>query len=318
MANWPGVAGNDVSKKKVFVVGFSFTIFFIRTAGINSYGSTNLKRLLSGGRADFETMSISSFTNNFIREFPMSVGMAQLSRKVLFTTAAGIILLFLLVAYLNTHTDGKRTSVATIALYSQNVWQQGFEPLKEMLESLGYSFVSITAEDINEGRLEGFNILLIPGGSPANYSHDITSQGKENVRKFIRDGGAYIGICGGSLFASGKNNLNLIDGEVSESSNLDIQGTCVVQIADHTHPVTQASLNSFKIYCTGIVIYPEEGSDVAVIGTYEANGKDAMVAFEYGKGRVFLFGPHPEFDQANWEFARRVLQWCLKETVALL
>ena len=32
------------------------------------------------------------------------------------------------------------------------------------------------------------------------------------------------------------------------------------------------------------------------MGTYDEIGKPAIVAFEYGMGRVFLSGPHPEYE----------------------
>jgi len=243
--------------------------------------------------------------------------MVRLDRRSLYAIAIMALLLIACVVYQKTRTAGEEKSAATIALYSQNVWQQGYEPTKKMLESIGYKLAPVTAEDINEGRLDGFMILLIPGGDSGTYSHDITSEGKENIRRFIYAGGAYIGICGGSLFAYGNWNLDLIQRQVASSSDLDLQGTCRINIADPGHPVAQSLPQSFDIYCTGIIIRPDKDSNVTVVGTYEANGKDAMVAFEYGRGRVFLFGPHPEFNEDNWRLMKNVIRWCLHETTVV-
>jgi glutamine amidotransferase-like uncharacterized protein len=244
--------------------------------------------------------------------------MVHLGRRSLVAIAAAVLLIAACVAYLDIRPIDKEKGVVTIALYSQNVWQMGLEPMQKMLESFGLSFELIDAEVINSGELENYRILLIPGGDPSTYSYDISPEGKENIRKFVSQGGAYIGICGGSLFAWGSSNLALFDGQVRGSSDWEIQGNCTVMLPEQSHPTTRGAPQSFEIYCTGITIHPNKESSAMVISTYEANSEIAMVAFEYGRGRVFLFGPHPEFDEDDWWIMKNVIRWCLGELESLI
>ena len=66
-----------------------------------------------------------------------------------------------------------------------------------------------------------------------------------------------------------------------------------------------------------------------ILGTYDIGGLPAIIAFEYGKGRVFISGVHPEYEEnserdglpvdaerddrgSDWEMVRRALCWGIK------
>jgi hypothetical protein len=48
------------------------------------------------------------------------------------------------------------------------------------------------------------------------------------------------------------------------------------------------------LYYWGPALEPNSDAKVSVLGRYGKAGAVAMVAFDYGLGRVFLVGTHPE------------------------
>lgn len=59
----------------------------------------------------------------------------------------------------------------------------------------------IYIENIHTLTIDKANILLIPGGEPYQIRLQIQGNGATAIRKFIADGGGYIGICAGAVLA---------------------------------------------------------------------------------------------------------------------
>ena len=80
-----------------------------------------------------------------------------------------------------------------------------------------------------------------------------------------------------------------------------------INIVNHTHSITNSLPESLQIlYIGGLYIIPYNGADHTVLGTYNITGHPAIVACNYGIGRVFLIGPHAEIEEHNdrdgWQF----------------
>lgn len=73
-----------------------------------------------------------------------------------------------------------------------------------------------------------------------------------------------------------------------------------------------------------------KGAKVDIIARYDITGQPAMIACSYGKGRVFLIGLHPEWEEdsnrdgisrfdnfddqgSDWPLMKNVVRWCLYE-----
>ena len=179
------------------------------------------------------------------------------------------------------------------------------------------------------------------------YAQDISSSGKDKIREFIGDGGGYVGICGGAYFTGER---VFWQGTQLPMSPLAIfpgatQGPidaiapypdcvmCRINIADGDHPITHLETESAWImYCYGPKLLPDDTADVDVLGTYDIGGQPAMIAFEYGSGRVFIIGTHPEIEEdserdgitfgdnfddqgSDWALMRKAAYWCLGESL---
>jgi putative intracellular protease/amidase len=68
------------------------------------------------------------------------------------------------------------------------------------LEEGGLRLTPITTLEIIRGDLSSkrFSLLLVPGGYAPNYEDALGSHGAEQIRKFVAEGGGYVGICAGA------------------------------------------------------------------------------------------------------------------------
>ena len=242
--------------------------------------------------------------------------------------------------------SGKTFLEADIAIYvDHGCWEESVTAANNMFQWMGYSVASVDADLINNGGLDNFRILCVPGGDMYRYSQDISSGGKENIRDFMHSGGGYIGICGGAYFASetvrwrgtllNMTPLGLFPGSAEGPNDVIVPypdyAMCKINITNTTHPITQSMPDSmWVLYYWGPELIVEEGADVSILGAYNSSIHTAMVALEYGEGRVFLIGTHPEIEEdsgrdgvefgdelddqgSDWELMRQAVNWCLVE-----
>ena len=247
---------------------------------------------------------------------------------------------------------------ADIALYSdQGADKDCIRATQEMLEWFGYTVELIKADYINEVGLDSFRMLCVPGGNMYQYSLDISLEGKEKIRDFIRGGGSYIGICAGAYFTGEKvfwrgqrlpmTPLGIFPGTakgpVDEIVSFPDQEVVKVNIVDFKHPITRTEPDSIWIlYYWGPIFIPNKDAEVNILARHNRGDYSAMVAFNYGRGRVFIIGPHPEFEEdsdrdsvifkdtvindvtyrsedelddrgSDWELMRKAVHWCLRE-----
>lgn len=226
------------------------------------------------------------------------------------------ILLFLLILIqIGCNNPSEPVQSYDVAIYADNgTWNKSVIASKNMFEWMGLSVRIIEADFINTNRLNEFKILCFPGGDMYQYSLDISIQGKENIREFIKNGNGYIGICGGAYFASSsvrwRNNilpitpLALFKGSAEGPNDFIVLypkwDMCIIDLSDTNHAITKGIKTPQSIlYYWGPVLKPEPGI-VTILGTYNAVNQPAMVAFEYGAGRVFLIGTHPEIEEDDY------------------
>jgi len=109
-----------------------------------------------------------------------------------------------------THRTSRRTLTRNcelrelrVALYDgSGVWNSGLEALKTYLESRHIRYSIISATGVRNGKLLGYNILIVPGGWAYNYYKSLGSSGEAAIREFVKKGGGYIGICAGAYLAA--------------------------------------------------------------------------------------------------------------------
>jgi glutamine amidotransferase-like uncharacterized protein len=219
--------------------------------------------------------------------------------------------------------------------------------LQFMLSWMNASVDVLYASDIIDGDLSGYDMLAVPGGWAGTYNVDLAGTGITEIRNFVRDGGAFFGVCAGAYFGCDKllweggvleYPLNLFDGygvgpveEIATWPNRDMTEI----IINRTSPLIDLSgepANHTIQYFGGpwFDIAGKEG--IHSLATYAANNESAMIAFEYEDGRVFLSGPHPEWEEdsdrdndigwdnafddfgSEWDMMLKVSLWLLENS----
>lgn len=254
--------------------------------------------------------------------------------------------LFVIVLLNTSHNSPELDTNTVVALYSdQGTWEESVQAAEKMFQWMNYTVELVNADYINNERLDSFSILCVPGGNMYQYARDISSRGLENIESFIRNGGGYIGICGGAYFAGEKvvwqgdrlpmTPLGIFSGTAEGPFNEIVSypnyTMCKVNIMDSEHPITQSEPDStWMLYYWGPVLVPNENVNITILGRYDKGNQPAMLAFDYGLGRVFLIGTHPEIEEdserdevtfadelddqgSDWELMRKAVLWSLKK-----
>jgi glutamine amidotransferase-like uncharacterized protein len=237
-------------------------------------------------------------------------------------------------------------SIPQIALYSETgADERCIIATSRMFEWMDYGVTLVNADSINNISLKKFNIICFPGGDMYQYSQNISADGFEKIRNFIRAGGGYIGICGGAYFTGEKifwqgnqlpmNSLAIFPGitrgPIDEIAPFPHCKMCKTNIVNTSHPITRTEPDTTWIcYCYGPMFLPGEGAEIDILGRYDIGDQPSMAAFEYGMGRVFIIGTHPEFEEdserdgfpavekmndysSDWDLMKKATQWCLKK-----
>jgi len=242
-----------------------------------------------------------------------------------------------------------RLRAADVALYSDRGADESCVTATiHMFEWMGFDIELIDAGYVNDRSLNEFRIICFPGGNMYYYAQDITESGKEKIREFIRSGGGYVGICGGAYFTGERvfwqgTQLpmsplaifpGITQGPIDAIAPYPECVMCKINISERNHSITQAEPGSVWImYCYGPLLLPDENANVDVLGVYDIGDEPAMIAFEYGKGRVFIVGTHPEFEEdserdgvyfgddfddrgSDWDLMRKAAMWCVGEGIS--
>lgn len=144
---------------------------------------------------------------------------------------------------------------------------------------------SATAEQV-EAFYKNVAVWIEPGGYARNSWEGMTQKLRTTLKEFIRTGGGYVGFCAGAFMATAKiggtgaAGLGVFPGKTypyngSTTVTINWQGT------------------SQKIYWEGGPYMYDFDSTVEVTGLYK-NGSVAAARTQFGAGRVYLAGPHPE------------------------
>jgi glutamine amidotransferase-like uncharacterized protein len=198
------------------------------------------------------------------------------------------------------------------------------DELTAILESKStWAWEAISAADIRLGALSRFDIIIFPGGSATKQAAELGDEGKQAVRRFVRSGGGCMGICAGAFLTAADYGSSLALINVTPLAGKEtIPGVGLVSMAARGSgmvkiELTKAGRNilgdipgSIEVrYSGGPILQPAEHVDLpeysclarfrSELWEYEFQrgtmiDAPAIVAAQFGKGRVIAFSPHPE------------------------
>lgn len=178
--------------------------------------------------------------------------------------------------------------------------------------------VSCDSENILKDEiLPSIDALLITGGRGTPYIQRLGDRGQQLIRKFVNDGGVYLGFSAGAYIASkqlefaigtsyekiAEHNLKLFDGKaigpVFNNNKFAYQSEEGAEAVSISGEITNNELVS--VYFNGGCAFVEDvGSQqkIEVLATYEDHPKKspAIIECQVGKGKAILSGIHPEYN----------------------
>jgi putative intracellular protease/amidase len=231
--------------------------------------------------------------------------------------------------------ETKQPAIVRVAIFSDGgVSKNDPAQIQACLpESEGLSVKRITAKEIREGGLEGFDVIIHPGGSGSGQAKALGEEGRERVRQFVREGGGYIGVCAGAYLASAEYpwGLKLLDARVVDDEHW-ARGVGKVKLS--VPKQGQAALNAGEEvtaihYENGPLLGPAKRGDIPdfeSLATFKTEirendapegvmkGTTAIARGEFGAGRVVCFSPHPEKTRGCEAFVTEAVRWAAKNS----
>lgn len=226
---------------------------------------------------------------------------------------------------------GKKTAIRVGIYRGPGVGGPGPGELEKALQAGGGRFDSrfLTPEEVRGGALDQLDLVIFPGGSGSRQAEGLGADGREEVRRFVENGGGYIGICAGCYLACENFSwsLKILDAKTKSSKwrrgvkmldlGLEPEGRSLLGVEKGTVAVK---------YANGPVLEPAgspELADYAVLATFKTETAEndapkgiqidspAILTGTFGKGRVVGISPHPEQTEGLKSFVPRLVEWAV-------
>jgi predicted deacylase len=190
----------------------------------------------------------------------------------------------------------------------------------------------VCGADIRHGALDQFNVVVVPGGSGSRQAAGIGEDGRARIRKFVEDGGGYIGICAGAYLATSGFTwgLKILDAKTASPKWMRGTGMVKLELTGSGREVLVDRAGQFDCkYANGPILVPaqiESLPDYEPLAFFRTelakNGtpvglmvnSPAIVAGRCRKGRVIAISPHPEQTPGLEDFIPRAVAWVVNRT----
>ena len=161
-----------------------------------------------------------------------------------------------------------------------------------------YNFKLFSRNEVEDVFFDGVDMIAVPGGfGDADTFAQLFKNNGDRVRKFVADGGRYLGICMGAYWA-GSHYLNILD-SVDAVQYLKRPGTDTRRPHAKAVDVTWRGKPDKMFWYDGCALVGDS-TKFETVATY-SNG-DAMAIIQ---NRIGLIGCHPEadkfwYDEYSW------------------
>jgi len=191
-----------------------------------------------------------------------------------------------------------------VAVYNDTgVLQHSATALLNMFLWMNADADYVNSTEIQQGVLDGYDIVVFPGGPASDYYLSLGVTGRIAVCDFVEGGGSYFGICGGSVLGTNYY-LRLFHGLTSNAVNGS--GVKMIQLTvndNSTGPDLSSEPSTYNVlyWSSGYFYSGNETymSTVIPIALYPQNNEPSMIVCRYGAGTVFLSYPHPEYEEGS-------------------
>ncbi|MBQ7694914.1 MAG: hypothetical protein IJT50_07290 [Lentisphaeria bacterium] len=180
----------------------------------------------------------------------------------------------------------------------------------------------VTGKDVRAGKLEGMDVLVMPGGRSPRQYRSLREEGARKVREFVRAGGAYLGTCAGLAGTlDAPERLKLLP-FVRKPASGGATAILTVEFPEAGARILDIAPGRYKVrYSGGPIPVPGKktgGGSGGILAVYrntvsyvnkpEGNffGEAALIFGRLGRGKVIAAGFHPEY----WESTHPIVTGC--------
>ena len=198
------------------------------------------------------------------------------------------------------------------------------------------SLTEVSAEEIRGGALTNYDVVIFGGGSGSKEAESLGEAGRDEVQKFVGNGGGYVGICAGAYLATANYpwSLKIINArtlspkwqrgravlkmELTPSGAGILGGETNVDVVYHQGPIVgPASATNLPPYETLAYFRTEVASNDTPKGIMI--NSPAIFTGQFKSGKVICISPHPEQTPGLEDFVPNAVNWVAprKKGVAL-
>jgi len=217
-----------------------------------------------------------------------------------------------------------------VAIYvGPGVGGTGPSSIDEKLSASPDRFIAryIGPEEVRNGALDQFDVVVFPGGSGSRQAEGLGEKGRENVREFVAGGSGYVGICAGCYLACENYSWSLRILDARTKSSKWRRGVGPLELgfeAPALELLAMTSPTALVKYANGPVMEPAgspgipDFTTLAVFKTEIAENDTpagiqidtpAILTGPFGKGRVVGISPHPEQSDGLRDLVPRLIEW---------
>ncbi len=276
-----------------------------------------------------ETMAVVAAASRRLLRWPIRADPAKSSgMRALVRT---LLLLAFLAAEISPATAAEAKPVAVAIYTGPGVAGPGPGALKSTLDADPVRFSSrfLGPDELRAGVLAEFDLVVFPGGSGSKQAGGLGEEGREIVRRFVSEGGGYVGLCAGCYLAcEGFSwSLKVLDAKTKSSKWRRGRKELALGVAAGAGELLGVSGESVVVkYANGPVMEPAGSPDLpdyTVLAVFNEEvaenetpvgiqvGSPAILTGSFGKGRVVGISPHPEQTVGFEGIVPRLILWAV-------
>lgn len=155
--------------------------------------------------------------------------------------------------------------------------------------------------DVNEETLSRAKLYVQPGGDDLDDSWPHVRDYAKPIRKYVENGGKYLGICLGGYLAGTGPGFGLLPGKGQTDQYITSKGAVVTTEIDTVVPVVWRGKQRHIYFQDGARFELDLEAAPTEVLAYYTNRQIAAAVQHFGHGRVGMVGPHPEADEEWYE-----------------
>lgn len=191
----------------------------------------------------------------------------------------------------------------------------------------GIDAIKVTTTTVRSaGFLDKYDVFILPGGTGGGEAAAVGVEAGRDIARRLRAGKGLVAVCAGGYYVAEGWNAATSALDVVNAQNHDSENWARGEQYIAVKVVGQDDAKSSRTmwYENGPLFKPaslEGMTDYVPLVRYETDlaakgapkgqmkGRDAVIAAEYGRGRVVAFGPHPELSPGLEHWLVNAVKW---------